>query len=277
MQISIICGDMYQWSMIEWIQGLWVPLFGHLGPPTAGRRQAVLLAECQSSSPWPQERARHRGLAGLQHIDSLGLAEKLKHMEEICWERTTIVMFFSTTIWEYLRCFFMKIRSAKPVCPHSSLQTARSFRSQSKHARTSPKCNWESTATRYGYDSYMTHITVSIWLGYDSYDMTHIHCFSNSCWMLWSTPAWCRLRAPWLELHRLWKSARAETQKKRCDRPFSTAQDLSQTMSQSLIDPTSQPKAQKLGSEMFGALEDVQSGKQNLEGKLELFCLQGYR
>ena len=117
---------------------------------------------------------------------------------------------FSTTIWEYLRCFFMKIRSAKPVCPHSSLQTARSFRSQSKHARTSPKCNWASTATRYGYDSYMTHIT----LGYDSYDMTHIHCFSNSCWMLWSTPAWCRLRAPWLELHRLWKSARAETQKK---------------------------------------------------------------
>ena len=48
-------------------------------------------------------------------------------------------------------------------------------------------------------------------------------------------------------------------------------------MSQLLIDPTSQPKAQKLGSEMFGALEDVQSGKQNLEGKLELFCLQGYR
>lgn len=103
MQISIICGDMYQWPMIEWIQGLWVPLFGHLGPPTAGRRQAVLLAECQRSSPWPQERARHRGLAGLQHIDSLGLAEKLKHMEEICWERTTIVMFFlqqSENIWD---------------------------------------------------------------------------------------------------------------------------------------------------------------------------------
>ena len=49
-------------------------------------------------------------------------------------------------------------------------------------------------------------------------------------------------------------------------------------MSQSLIDPTSQPKAQKLGSEMFGALEDVQSGKQNLEGgQVGIVCLQGYR
>ena len=70
-------------------------------------------------------------------------------------------MFFS---YKNLRCFLMKIRSAKPVCPHSSLQTARSFRSQSKHARTSPKCNWASTATRYGYASYIWPIFYCIYM-----------------------------------------------------------------------------------------------------------------
>lgn len=172
-----------------------------------------------------------------------------------------IVMFFSTRIWD-VSLWKSDQQNLSAPTRHYRLQDLLD-RSPSMLALLQSVIEHQQQLDMDMPHIYDPFFTVSIWLGYDPYDQPRLGVASG---LHDSNCTGCgKVREHFdpkidvtvrFQRHRTWAKSNVTV----ADRPNKSA--LS---------------AQKWGSEMFGALEDVQSGKQNLEGKLELFCLQGYR